>query len=202
MTEKVSLVYKNIFIYRIIINILYGLKYKKRFENVVNLIANKDQKILELCFGDIYIAEFAKNNNKIWTGYDINQNFISFAKKGGYNAINKDIIELKSFPKSDVCIIIGSLYHFIHDLENILTKMLESSSKVIISEPIKNLSDHRYIGFFAKKLANAGKGDEQLRFNEHSFLDILNKYKDKLSFNYKIVSIDRDILVIINKNEK
>lgn len=200
MSKSVSIVYKNIYVYRFIMNILYGMKYKKRFDNIISLIGTKDQNIIELCFGDIYIAQYAKENNKKWIGYDINQNFIDYANKRGYNAINKDIMSTDKLPLNDVCIMVGSLYHFIDNIELILGKMLESSSKVIISEPIINLSNSKYIGFFAKKSANAGNGEEDFRFTENSFLSILDKYKEILSFKYDVIKKDRDILVILKCN--
>jgi len=119
---------------------------------------------------------------------------------GGYNAMNKDIILMDKLPKNDVCIMAGSLYHFIDNIELILEKMLKSSRKVIISEPIKNLSNNKYIGFFAKKSANAGNGEENFRFTENSFLSTLDKYKKSLSFKYEVIKKDRDILVVLECN--
>lgn len=177
-------------------NFLYGMKYKKRFENIISLINNEEKDIVELCFGDIFIAKYAKKNNKNWKGFDINDSFVSYAIAEGFDATNKNIL-LDSIPKSDVCIMAGSLYHFIDNIEFVLGKMLKSSKKVIISEPIKNLSNNKYIGFFAKKSANAGNGEEEFRFTEISFLNILNQYKIKLSFEYEIIKKDRDILVVL-----
>jgi hypothetical protein len=173
------------------------MKYKKRFSNIIELLDEKDNDILELCFGDIYIAQYAKKTNKQWIGYDINQNFIDYANSGGYNAMNKNILSKENFPKNDICIMSGSLYHFLYNIEQILNKMLISSKKVIISEPIKNLSNSKYFGFFAKKSANTGNGEEEFRFTRDSFIEILEEYKIKLSFEYDIIKEDRDILVVL-----
>jgi hypothetical protein len=154
MSKVVSLVYHNIYIYRIIMNILYGMKYKKRFDNINNLMRDNDKDIVELCFGDIYIAQYASITNRRWIGLDINESFIRYANSKNYKAIKKDIL-VAEIPKNDVCIMIGSLYHFIDDIELVLTKMLQSAGRVIISEPIKNLSNNKYIGFLAKKSGNS-----------------------------------------------
>jgi hypothetical protein len=116
VSKSISIVYKNIYVYRLIMNILYGMKYKKRFDNIINLIESTEQDIIELCFGDIYIAKYAKENNKNWIGYDINQSFIDYANSCGYNAINKNIILMDKLPKNDLCIMVGSLYHFIDNI--------------------------------------------------------------------------------------
>ena len=135
-------------------NILYGMKYKKRFDNINNLMRDNDKDIVELCFGDIYIAQYASITNRRWIGLDINESFIRYANSKNYKAIKKDIL-VAEIPKNDVCIMIGSLYHFIDDIELVLTKMLQSAGRVIISEPIKNLSNNKYIGFLAKKSGNS-----------------------------------------------
>ena len=199
MSSKISLVYNNIHIYRIIMNLLYGLKYKKRFDNIIKLLNENDKRILELCFGDIYIAEYAKKSDKEWKGYDINEKFIEYASKKGFNAINKNIFEIDKLDNNDVVIIVGSLYHFNERIDILLEKMLNSTKKVIISEPIKNLSNSKYMGFIAKKSANAGHGEESFRFTKESFLQTLDKFKNKLSFEYEVISEDRDILVVLTR---
>jgi len=196
MSEETSFVYKNIYIYRVIMNVLYAMKYRRRFKNIINLISSDDKEIVELCFGDIYIAQYASQVKKKWLGLDINDQFVSYAKNQGFDALKSDVL-YDLIPESDVCIMSGSLYHFVDSIEQVLKKMLESSSKVIISEPIKNLSTNKYIGFLAKRCTNAGKGSESFRFTEASFFAILDRYKDKLSFSYKVISCDRDALVVL-----
>ena len=178
-------------------NLLYVTKYTKRFENIISLINTEDKKILELCFGDIYIAEYAKKKKKTWIGMDINEKFILYARDKGYNALHENVMSEQQFPKSDVCIMSGSLYHFIEDIEFILKKMLLCSPKVIISEPISNLSNNKYLSFLAKKSANVGYGHEEFRFTEDSFLDTLDQYAEILLYSYNIIKKDRDILVVL-----
>jgi hypothetical protein len=171
--------------------------YKRRFQNIIDMIKDSDKRVVELCFGDTYIAKYCKENNKNWTGIDINKSFVDKAKTNGYNAIYSDIMQ-SDIPKSDLCIMAGSLYHFIDSLEEVLNRMLQSANRVIISEPIKNLSNMSGIlGAIAKRSANAGNGDEEKKFDEDSIISRLNEIKTKLGFEYKIISKDRDILLEI-----
>ena len=127
--------------------------------------------------------------------------FIKNAKKKGLNAILADISQIERFPKADICIISGSLYHFIHEINLLLRKMLDASPKIIISEPIENLSSQKnIIGVISKILTNAGKGHENFRFDKNSIIEILNKYSDSHQFSYKIVSSKRDILIEISND--
>ena len=55
--KKFSFIYKNIRIYRFVMNILYSGKYYQRFKIIENLLnPNNDKTIVELCFGDIQIS--------------------------------------------------------------------------------------------------------------------------------------------------
>ncbi len=179
-------------------NILYSFRYKQRFCDVIALFSEQDKIVTELCFGDIYIANYCSKNNILWQGFDINNYFVSYALKNNFSATNIDISQMQSFPKADVCIMIGSLYHFHNEAESMLLKMLNCAPKIILSEPIINLSSGKgIIGFLAKKFTNAGKGTEAFRYNKKSILKTLNRLTEKLKFKYKIIHIQRDILIEI-----
>jgi len=183
-------------------NILYLFKYKQRFIDIIELISENDKSILELCFGDIHIANTCKDRGLHWHGIDINESFVKYAKNKGFEATKQDLACLNIFPTADVCIMSGSLYHFHNEIELLFLKMLKSAPKIIISEPIINLSSKKgIIGKISKKLTNAGKGNESFRFNKISIINTLEQYKNKLNFKYRIISIKKDILIEIT-NER
>ncbi len=195
-----SIIYKNIHLYRLMMNTLYSLKYRKRFNDIVNEISENDKKILELCFGDILIAEECRKRNIDWTGIDISKNFVNFAIKNGYHAMMDDVTKLERLPSSDICIMCGSLYHFHDEIEKLLTKMLASAKRILISEPVINLSAKKgFIGKLSRILTNAGKGAENFRFDEHSIIVTLDSLKNKMKFEYRIISKSRDIVIEIKK---
>ena len=181
-------------------NILYGLKYQERFNDIINLLNESDKNILDLCFGDIYIAEYCMKHNKTWMGYDISEYFCNRAIGFGYNAQVADIVKIEKFPAATTIIMCGSLYHFSDKIDILLKKMLNSANKIIISEPIKNLSSgNGIISKLSKIFTNAGKGKEEFRYNKETIIQMLEQYKDSLMFTYKIVSVKRDILIQITK---
>lgn len=196
---KASIIYRNIFIYRFVMNVLYLMKYKKRFYDIISLFNKEDKRVLELCFGDIIIAQECKKRNISWIGYDINEYFVKKAELKGFKAFQADLSTLDSFPKSDVCIMCGSLYHFKDEIGNLLAKMLNSSPKIIISEPIENISSQKGIlGKISRFLTNAGKGNENFRFDKTSIIETLDKYSELHHYTFKTISITRDILIEIN----
>jgi len=199
-----SFIYRHISIYRSIMNILYLGKYKQRFRPIIEEIEKlpPHSKILELCFGDVLIAEHCQQFGYHWKGIDINEHFVKHALKAGYEAYHEDVSKLEVIPKSDLCLMIGSLYHFHPNAESILTKMFNSSDVVMLSEPVLNLSSTKgLIGYFARRSANAGKGNEDFRYKESSLMEELNTYCSK--FNCKIASVQslgKDLLIKLIKN--
>jgi len=204
MTKR-SFVYRNIFIYRAVMNFLYMGAYPKRFEPVVAEIKKlpTGRKVLELCFGDTYIADFCKRHGYPWIGLDINEHFVNHAQKAGFDARTSDLTQELELPKSAVCVIIGSLYHFNSKIEDILKKMFQAANVVIISEPVQNFSANTgVIGWFARRGANAGKGHEPFRFDRGSFRSMLETNSKKLGFRIdEVGDYGKDFVVKLTKNE-
>ena len=202
--SKRSFVYRHLSIYRFIMNLLYFGKYKKRFILVSKELRDLpvNSKVLELCFGDTHIARYCKMAGYRWKGIDLNEQFVSHARKKGYDAHCEDLSKLDKFPESDICIMMGSLYHFHGKVLHLLRKMLEASDTIIISEPVLNLSNLPGIaGFIAKRLANAGKGNETFRYNKSALMTMLEKNSAEL--NYCITSVQdhgKDLLIKLIRN--
>jgi hypothetical protein len=194
-----SLVYSNIFFYRWIMQFLYSGGYKKRYQPVITSMPKSANSVIELCFGDILLAEHCKKNKITWTGYDLNESFVSYAQKKGYNAKQADILALDNFPQADVYVMAGSLYHFHNNLENLFDKIFKSSGTMILSEPVKNISaGNNFLGKLAKKWANAGKGEESFRFNEQSLTETLHSLTVLKDKQIEVVDSNRDMVIKIS----
>ncbi|MDO1450978.1 hypothetical protein Q0590_32185 [Rhodocytophaga aerolata] len=184
-------------------NILYAGKYNNRFTEVINLLKElpPGSSVLELCFGDTYIAEHCKKSKVRWVGVDLNPHFVKKAVAKGYEAIEGNVLTTKNLPESNICIMMGSLYHFHNTLEDVFSRILASSPVVIISEPVKNLSSSSgLIGYIARRSAKVGKGNEEFRYNEVTLLEALEKLKFVFNFNIEVVQrTGKDILVKLQK---
>jgi hypothetical protein len=194
-----SLIYRNIGVYRFLMNLLYLGKYKRRFSVVADHLKNlpHNSRILELCFGDTYIADHCRQVGYYWKGIDLNNEFVKYARKAGYDAEQGDVLLTDTLPKADVCVMIGSFYHFFEHSAAMLEKMFSSAPVVIISEPVVNLSSRKdLIGFLARRLANAGKGNEKYRFTESTLLEMVNKSSQVLNFRISDVQQNGKDLVI------
>ena len=65
-------------------------------------------RVLELCFGDVYLAAFCKKAGYHWTGLDINSNFVMAAKNMGFDAKQEDLVRAEVFPRADICTMLRS----------------------------------------------------------------------------------------------
>ncbi len=203
--EPPSIIYQRVGIYRAVMNVLYGGKYKQRFKPVIDELSDlpMGSRVLELCFGDILIAAACKKAGYSWVGFDINTKFIEHAKKFGFDARYGDVLTLPALPKADVCIMLGSFYHFHKHPVDILGKMLDAAPAILFSEPVLNLSSQKgWLGFIAKRAGNAGNGDEAFRYNKHSFLNVLEDASKVLNFSIEeIGEFKKDIIIKIRRHE-
>jgi hypothetical protein len=198
--NNTSLIYRNIWIYRLVMNLLYLGRYRRRFKDITNLLEQKDNNIVELCFGDIIVAEYCKESARHWVGYDINDVFVNYALKHGHNAVSTDILSLESLPDADVLIFAGSLYHFNENMHKIWQLMTSCASKIILSEPVKNITSIKnFVGKIGARASTVRNGAEAFRFDRRSLIEMLDRIKETYNFTYEIVSEKKDILIIINE---
>ena len=181
-------------------NILYRGRYKKRFNAILACISSTEKSVVELCFGDTYIASECRRRGIKWTGYDISHYFAKRARNKGFDSHVQDISGKPEFSDSDLCIISGSLYYFHLDFEKIFSGILKSVKRIIVSEPVRNLSSKEsMVGRFSGKMSDVGKGSVEFRFTEKSIIELLESLKTKLNFTYKVISVERDVLIIVEK---
>ena len=184
-------------------NVLYLGRYRQRFQDINSVMAPDDHQIIELCFGDIYIAEYCKKSLRQWTGYDINDVFVNYALERGHNAVNADIMSLKKLPHADVLIFAGSLYHFNENLHHLWQLMTSCATKIILSEPIKNITSAKnFIGKIGARASAVRNGAEAFRFERDSLIQMLDCFQEIYNFTYEIVSEKKDILIVINERHQ
>jgi len=196
-----SILYKNLYIYRLAMTLLYKGNYKERFHKVCRFLRANEKNVVELCFGDIVVAEFCRQHKKKWLGIDITDAFVSYADRKGFNALHGDITHMIKIPASDVCLMVGSLYHFANGVEEVISKVLASTQRIIISEPINNFSSrHDLIGWLARHLSAVQNNPAQFRFTENTLIGHLRDLQDTCGFQFTILDKDpRDIILEIKK---
>jgi hypothetical protein len=105
-------------------------------------------------------------------------------------------------PESDVSIMIGSLYQFKEDFDQVLDLMLSNSGVAVISEPTTNVANsNSVLKFLVGLTTRTGYGAENFRFTKLEFETLIETYS--LSRNLKFESLvshsPRDTVYTISK---
>jgi len=180
-------------------NVLYSGQYVQRFKKIVSLLGPEISSVCELCFGDTFVAHWCRSRDIQWTGIDLNQGLCRRAAKLGFRVIEGDVLSL-NLPTADVFVMAGSLYHFHTNLSPFMDSILSRTSRLILSEPVKNLSSAPgLIGWWAKRSANPGTGHASFRYNKESLLAAIAEQQERKGFHYRVVSSDRDLLLEIQR---
>ena len=88
-----SIVYSNIHLYRLVMNLLYSGGYRQRFCRVCDLLGDDVSSVCDLCFGDTMIAAWCRERGVSWVGFDINRHFCDRARGLGFEVGEGDILE-------------------------------------------------------------------------------------------------------------
>ena len=182
----------------------YG-KYFKDYHDIFSLIPSNSKKVIELCFGDIYLANLCKQDNIAWTGYDISDYFVEHALNKNFNAFKANLHEYKIKEDCDAIIISRSLYQFKYILDDFFNDLLNCSNTIIICESLKSFgnSKKRFSRMLAKYLTHSGDAKHVFRYNEKSILNDMDHLcsKFKLNVKRKIIANDRrqNIFLLLQK---
>ncbi len=88
---KRSLIYRQPFLYRLMMFILYGKEYLGRFKTIAFFIENRSS-VVELCcgFGDFY-AYALKDKQIDYLGVDLSPDFVKYGFLNGINIVEQDV---------------------------------------------------------------------------------------------------------------
>jgi Methyltransferase domain len=194
-----SLIYSHIQLYRSAMNLLYLGGYRRRFRDVIDLFGEGVGTVCDLCFGDTVIADWCSAHGVRWTGVDLNPYFCARARKRGHQVIEGDLLSVP-LPPADVFVMAGSLYHFHDRIPALFDAVWEQTDRWILSEPVRNLSSGGgVVSRWAKRSANPGDRDATFRYTERTLLDALREQQPRHELACRVVSVDRDMLVVMER---
>ena len=178
-----SIIYRNPLIYKIVMKLLHGKGYVKRYALIAKEV--EDANVLDLCCGDCELAEYVKK----YKGADFNPVFVKNAKKRGLNVIKLDVLN-DEIPLSECIVMQASLYQFYPKHKKIIKKMLEKSKKVIISEGIVHLahSNVKPVANIAKLLTKTSE-EHKYRFTKEKLISLYEEFGAE-----KIIPAGRELI--------
>jgi hypothetical protein len=166
-----SLVYRSPTVYDAVMHVLYGRHADARLAAVAELVP-PHASVVELCCGTCRLyRDHLCSRHVDYLGLDLNPRFVEAARRTGVRAAVRDIGDGAPLPSADVVVIQASLYHFLPEPEGIVDRMLAAArSRVIVSEPVRNLSTSSLglVAALARRSADPGTGVGERRFDEPS----------------------------------
>ena len=191
-----SIIYRSIVLYRLMMGMLYRGKYRERFCPVTDLIRTTDRLILELCFGDVVVADICHQRGVGWIGLDASPVFVAHAVRCGYDARQADLLTCDLLPSCDLCVMMGSLYHFEPCLCELFSRIKQASRRFVFSEPIQNWTSGGGIRrWLALALTRTDSRAQPFRFTEATLLQALDRLSQEVGFEYRVVGVSRDMIV-------
>jgi SAM-dependent methyltransferase len=173
-----SLLYRSEVAYALIMRGLYGRHYDARYRAVAELVpAGAD--VLDVCCGPaILYRRYLRRRNVAYRGLDVSGRFVQRLRRIGLTAEVWDVSQPRALPRADVVIMQASLYHFLADPHPVIDRLRAAArDKVIISEPVRNLTSSRVqvlaaLGRRATRIGSAGTE----RFDEPMLDSLMQDY--------------------------
>jgi ubiquinone/menaquinone biosynthesis C-methylase UbiE len=157
--------------YDLIMKILDGRNYTRTYQDLADLIP-EGASVVDICSGTCKLyRSFLKDKGVDYLGLDHNGHFVMAARRRGVNTRIVDLFS-EEIPPADYVVMCSSFYHFREQEKQIIEKLLKAARKaVLITEPVRNLSNHPFRPFarLANLLTKPGKGSFSYRYDADSF---------------------------------
>ena len=182
MPDAPSLIYRSAAGYELVMRALYGRHYRARLRAVADQVPS-GSSVLELCPGPgALYRRHLRGRVSAYTGVEVNAGFADHLRRLGATVVQRDLTAPGPLPEADVAIIQASLYHFLPAADTIVQQMLTAArQRVIIAEPIRNLSSSRlgWLAALGRHGTDPGAGDgHEQRFDEGSLDRLMAAYGD------------------------
>lgn len=133
---------------------LYGRHFEARYAAIAREIPD-GVSVADVCAGDSYLyLKYLRSKRVNYLALDISPQMIAWAQRHSVPARQFDA-RRDELPISDVIVMQASLYQFLPDARSMIRKLLNAArQRVIITEPIRNLSDSKnpLLAFIGRKM--------------------------------------------------
>jgi glycosyltransferase involved in cell wall biosynthesis len=165
--------------YNLVMRVLYGAEYERATAAVAARIPD-GASVVEVCCGTARLHhDFLRSRSVRYLGLDFNGDFVMHARRRGADVRWFDL-ESDPIPCADYVVICSSLYHFTEHADDIVTRLRRAARRaVIVSEPVRNLSQLPVVGPLAAALTHPGVGDgagHLRRFDLETFTALVRRH--------------------------
>jgi uncharacterized UPF0146 family protein len=142
-SSEQTIIYSSAVLYSLLMRVLYWPHFQDRYRAIAAEIPD-GVSVVDVCAGDCYLyKEYLHRKSVDYLALDISPQFVRSARKRGITSREFNLWH-DEVPAADIILMHASLYQFLPNAEAIMRKLLAGARrKVIIAEPIRNLSDLR-----------------------------------------------------------
>ena len=130
-----SLMYRSPKLYTLMLQTIHGKYLDQRYREIASIVNNR--RVFDVGCGHALLGEYVGKDR--YAGMDLNQKFVLYARRNGYNCTVGDIFE-EEFPTADVGVAVDVLHHITPKGGEIIDKMRKSFDEVIVVEPISSFN--------------------------------------------------------------
>lgn len=184
-----SLVYRQPLLYQAVMRVLHGRHFQSRYQAIDQHVP-AGAEVLELCMGDAYLyRHYLKAKQVRYTGLDSSHSFVAKARAQGIQARWCDIAS-EPLPQADIVIMQASLFHFPHDHESLVRRMIQAARQwLILAEPVRNMasSPNPLLAILGRRLTkpHGATNEQAFRFDEASFRSLLSGFPECESLEFE-----------------
>lgn len=162
--------------YDLVMRALYGSDYHATYAAVAERIPD-EASVVDVCCGTARLyRDFLRQRGCSYLGLDFNGDFVMHVRRRDIEVRWFNLLR-DPIPAADYVVMCSSLYHFEGDTDRVIQKMRQSARcGVIISEPVRNLSDLPVVGGLFVLLTSAGVGSSSQRFDSDSFAALVRRH--------------------------
>jgi glycosyltransferase involved in cell wall biosynthesis len=155
--------------YDLVMRALYGRQYASLYGDVAWRIP-AGASVVDVCCGTARLyRDHLRGQVGSYLGLDVNPHLVMAARRKGVPVRHFDV-RTDPIPVADYVVMCSSLYHFGATADALLARMRAAARKgVIVSEPVRNLSQMPIIGRLSARLTNPGVGDFAGRYDLETF---------------------------------
>jgi SAM-dependent methyltransferase len=138
--------------------------------------------VVDVCCGTARLyRDFLRERGCTYLGLDFNGDFVMHARRHGVDVRWFNLLE-EAVPEADYVVMCSSLYHFGDRVDEVIEKMRRAARRgVVISEPVRNLSDAPVVGRLFAALTNPGVGAFASRFDLERFAAVVARHGGELA---------------------
>ncbi len=126
-----SLMYSSPVFYTLTLRVIHGKELERRYREIKRIAGSR--KVFEVGCGPALLGRYVGKER--YSGMDLNERFVRYAKKKGYDCTVGDIFK-DDFPEGEVGVAVDVLHHITPGERELIERMRRNFQQVIVIEPV------------------------------------------------------------------